>query len=413
MWSCSRMAISALIFSLVTSLGARSDDATKVTPVFVGQYRAVRKETEDKLKPIRDKAERDFRVATSETDRDGIREAVRSKSDEIVSISAQKVFDVVKPHAADTTAVEPLVWVVRSRSREKIGHAAAELLMQHHLVHAETTELAKSMKLSGGRWVEPMLRAQLAAKELPPEQTCRVMLSLAMCLQWQAEMSRRLKEATEIDLQQFARDFGKDRIADQRAVDSGKLEEEAIRLCLEAAEKYPKQQLGPGGATVAEIARSTLFEIKYLALGKRAPEIEGEDLDGVAFKLSGYRGKVVMLSYWATWCAPCMGLIPHERELVEWYKDKPFELIGVNADQDKGKLGPVLKEHKISWRSFWCGPKGSHGPIAESWNVTSWPTIYLIDHAGFIRGKNLNGPALDAKIAALVSEADKVAKKKQ
>lgn len=407
MWSCSELVIPALFVCWLSPPGACGDDTPQEPLAFVEEYRALRKEAEVKLKPIRDRAEKDFKSATSEIDRDRIRENIRSESDEILSGTTQKVFDLVKPHAADRNAVEPLVWVARSRSRAEIGHAAAELLMQHHLVSPETIDLSHSMRLSGGRWVEPMLRAQLAENVAPPEQACRVMLALAKCLQWQADFSRRLKEATETDLQQLERDFGKNHIAKQSKADSDKLEKEAIRLFWDAAGKHPNLKTAPSEPTVAEIARSSVFEINFLAIGKQAPEIEGEDLDGSTFQLSGYRGKVVMLSYWATWCAPCMGLIPQERALVELYKDKPFVLIGVNADRDKEKLGPVLKEYKISWRSFWCGPKGPEGLIATSWNVNSWPTIFLIDQAGIIRGKNLNGAALDAKIAALVSEAER------
>ena len=52
-----------------------------------------------------------------------------------------------------------------------------------------------------------------------------------------------------------------------------------------------------------------------------------------------------MLSFWASWCGPCMGLIPHERELVEQFKGRPFALIGVNGDPDKKELKPVLEKY--------------------------------------------------------------------
>ncbi len=54
-----------------------------------------------------------------------------------------------------------------------------------------------------------------------------------------------------------------------------------------------------------------------LVVGKPAPEIEGADMDGKPFKLSDYKGKVVVLVFWGTWCGPCMAQVPHERELVQ------------------------------------------------------------------------------------------------
>jgi len=118
----------------------------------------------------------------------------------------------------------------------------------------------------------------------------------------------------------------------------------------------------------------------------------------------------VVLSFWASWCGPCMELVPHERELAELYKDKQFAIVGVNADQDKTTLQQVLSQHQISWRSFWCGPEGWLGSIPKAWNVNSLPTTYLIDHRGVIRGINVKGSAFDAMVKQMVSDAEIAAK---
>ncbi|HZN37955.1 MAG TPA: thioredoxin-like domain-containing protein [Planctomycetota bacterium] len=97
-------------------------------------------------------------------------------------------------------------------------------------------------------------------------------------------------------------------------------------------------------------------------------------------------------------------MFPHERSLVERLKDQPFNLIGVNSDKDKDTYFAGVKEHNISWRSFWNGPKGTQGPISTKWNVRGWPTIYVIDPKGVIRYKNVRGEEMDKAIDALLAE---------
>ncbi len=98
-------------------------------------------------------------------------------------------------------------------------------------------------------------------------------------------------------------------------------------------------------------------------------------------------------------------MYPHERSLVKRLQNEPFALIGVNSDKDKSRLQRRLKEERITWRSFWNGPKGTHGPIASRWNVFGWPTIYVLDEKGVIRFKNPRGEeALDKAVDHLLGE---------
>ncbi len=97
-------------------------------------------------------------------------------------------------------------------------------------------------------------------------------------------------------------------------------------------------------------------------------------------------------------------MYPHERSLVEKLKDKPFAIIGVNSDRDLEKLQPILKKENITWRSFWNGPKGTGGPISKKWNVSGWPTTYLIDAKGVIRYKQLRGESVDHAVDELLAE---------
>ncbi len=96
-------------------------------------------------------------------------------------------------------------------------------------------------------------------------------------------------------------------------------------------------------------------------------------------------------------------MFPHERSLVKKLEGKPFALVGVNSDTDRKQLKEVLKAENITWRSFWDGGKIG-GPIATRWNVHGWPTIYILDHRGVIRARDLRGSSLEKKVEEFLKE---------
>ena len=155
----------------------------------------------------------------------------------------------------------------------------------------------------------------------------------------------------------------------------------------------------------AKIAKHELFELQFLAIGKQVPDIVGKDLDGIEFRLSDYRGKVVMLDFWGHWCPPCRAMYGQERDLVEKLGSAPFVLLGVNSDRKLDVARDAVEGDGLVWRHFWNGPRGTEGSIASQWNIESWPTVYLIDGEGVIRHKNLLGDDLDRAVENLMAEA--------
>lgn len=161
-----------------------------------------------------------------------------------------------------------------------------------------------------------------------------------------------------------------------------------------------------GRQTYAEAATSELFELNNLQVGLEAPDISGKDLDDIPFKLSHYRGKVVMLDFWGHWCPPCRAMYDHEQEIARKLADKPFVLLGVNSDADLDDARKAVQSRSLSWRHFWNGPKGTRGPISTEWNIegSGWPTVYLIDQDGVIRYKEVLGKDIDRGIETLMAE---------
>ena len=159
-----------------------------------------------------------------------------------------------------------------------------------------------------------------------------------------------------------------------------------------------------GRSTYGELAKRELFDLIHLQVGKEAPDIVGKDLDGIEFRLSDYRGKVILLDFWGHWCPPCRAMYPHEREVVRKLADKPFVLIGVNSDRNLETARGAVSGENLSWRHFWNGPKGTNGPIANQWNVEGWPSVYLIDAQGVIRHKEVLGDEIDRGLEQLMAE---------
>ncbi len=163
------------------------------------------------------------------------------------------------------------------------------------------------------------------------------------------------------------------------------------------------------GSEMAEKANELLYAIDHLQVGMTAPKTMGVDVDGKEIKLSDYRGKVVLMVYWATWCAPCMQAIPHERELMEKYEGKPFTILGINVDFERNKLKRALKKHKITWPTIYDGIPGM-GPITSTWKVNSFPTFVLIDHNGIIQQMGPLLMMMERKIDEMLNEAIKDAR---
>jgi thiol-disulfide isomerase/thioredoxin len=138
-------------------------------------------------------------------------------------------------------------------------------------------------------------------------------------------------------------------------------------------------------------------------VGKVAPDIEGEDADGLRFELSDYRGKVVVLTFSGNWCGPCRAMYPQERELVTRFKDRPFALLSINTDPERETLLESIRSGEITWRCWWDG--GQNGPITSRWNVLSFPSIFVIDTKGVIRERGTRGKDLDQTVERLVEEA--------
>lgn len=152
-------------------------------------------------------------------------------------------------------------------------------------------------------------------------------------------------------------------------------------------------------------------DARSVEIGGVAPDFEAVDGDDVAFKLSDYRGKVVLLDFWGFWCGPCVAALPHVRTLTERFKDAPFVVLGVNTDDDKERFRQQVKARLVTWRNAFTG--GKDNPITRRYRISGFPTMLVIDHEGVIRRRYLGMTTpreLERSIEELIEAARAAAK---
>ena len=128
------------------------------------------------------------------------------------------------------------------------------------------------------------------------------------------------------------------------------------------------------------------------------------DLDGKAWTRKKLAGKVVLIEFWASWCAPCVAELPYLRETYEQLKTRGFAIIGVNRDQrPPEQLKLWLSTHGVTWPQIADGLE-VQGPMAKAFGVVGIPKSVLIDRQGRVVGVNLRGRRVTSKVAELLGE---------
>jgi thiol-disulfide isomerase/thioredoxin len=227
--------------------------------------------------------------------------------------------------------------------------------------------------------------------------------ALAELRRYQAKEIRLLRDKPEI-LRSNEAIRGRELMARFLANDPGALDAEADTLLQRVIAEFGEIPLPDGSRyrTLADRASAELLGRHDLAIGKLAPEIEGRDQEGRPFRLSDYRGNVVLLTFSGNWCGPCRGLYPEGRRLVERFRGCPFALLSVNTDDEVSTLRESIASGEISWRCWW---DGRVGPIAARWGILAFPSLFLIDGDGVIRAKPGHQPTtLENDVEALLAK---------
>lgn len=150
-----------------------------------------------------------------------------------------------------------------------------------------------------------------------------------------------------------------------------------------------------------KLGREKLKQMRGTMIGYEALNFSQADVNGKKINLKDFKGKYVLVDFWASWCGPCRGENPNVVNAYNKYKDKGFTVLGVSFDQDKGKWLQAIEKDHLTWTQV-SDLKGWGNEAGKLFGITSIPQNLLLDKEGKIVAKNLRGIDLENKLEEII-----------
>ncbi len=147
----------------------------------------------------------------------------------------------------------------------------------------------------------------------------------------------------------------------------------------------------------AKKLKNVVDALKASGIGNKAPDFALQTPDGKTVSLSSFKGKYVLLDFWASWCGPCRQENPNVVKAFNQFKDKNFTILGVSLDEDKTAWQNAIMKDGLTWQHV-SDLKGWQSSVAGMYSVQSIPANFLIDIEGKIIAKDLRGEQLESKL---------------
>jgi peroxiredoxin len=182
--------------------------------------------------------------------------------------------------------------------------------------------------------------------------------------------------------------------------------DKGVEIVKQLKSDFPDTKSGKGADDIIEQVKKQEEGKKIqraLVKGAKFPDFDEKDVTGKHLSVSDYKGKVVLVDFWATWCGPCVNELPNVVKAYEKHHEKGFEIIGVSLDQNEEKLKNFTKDRKMTWQQYFDG-KGWGNKLAGKYGVQSIPATFLIDREGKIIDRDLRGEALEEAVAAALAK---------